>query len=180
MGRCKSLGSLKSFLSYVSQLSWAGSYFFPHPELPGAHHREWLQPEAARPQACFSFLSALRAQKLTSEHCKRWGLWHACLLIWQEISHFSIDKYNHWRAFEQKRFERADISSNPLSFWYQNIATRTSLQKFYFAHCPSLFIVSWLEFILHLVLTQFWDILKIKHGLQYKTFKNYNNSFIVP
>ena len=71
MEKYKSLGLLKSFLSYVSQLSWAGSYFFPHPELPGAHHREWLQPEAARPQACFSFLSALRAQKLTSEHCKR-------------------------------------------------------------------------------------------------------------
>ena len=32
MGRCKSLGSLKSFLSYASQLSWA-QYIFSHPEL---------------------------------------------------------------------------------------------------------------------------------------------------
>ena len=166
-------------ISFIRISAILGGIFFSHPELPGAHHRAWLQPEAARPQACF-FLSALRAQKLTSEHCKRWGLWHACLLIWQEISHFSIDKYNHWRTFEQKRFEKANISSNPLSFWYQHLATRTSLQKFYFAHCPSLFIVSWLELVLHLVLTQFWDFLKIKHGLQYETFKNYNNSLIVP
>ena len=34
VGKCKSLGSLKSSLSYVYQLSWAGSSVFLHPELP--------------------------------------------------------------------------------------------------------------------------------------------------
>ena len=34
MGRCKSLGLLKSFLSYVPHLSGASILCFPHPELP--------------------------------------------------------------------------------------------------------------------------------------------------
>ena len=34
MGRFKRLGSLKSFLSYVSQLSWAGILYFSNPEFP--------------------------------------------------------------------------------------------------------------------------------------------------
>ena len=33
LGRCKSLASLKSFFSYVSQLSWSSSLSFSHPEL---------------------------------------------------------------------------------------------------------------------------------------------------
>ena len=44
MGRCKSLGSLKLFLSYVSQLSGARILVFSHPELLSAHCREWLKP----------------------------------------------------------------------------------------------------------------------------------------
>ena len=178
-GETQESGLMKSFFSYVSQLSWAWSYLFFTSRAPlGLTIGSGCSLLAAWLQAFFSFLSALRAHELTSEGCKCWWLWHACLLIRQEISHFSIDKYNCWMTFEQKRLEKANISSNPLSFWYQNIATRTSLQKFYFAHYPSLFLVFWLEFTLHL--KQFWDILKIKHGVQYKTFKNCNNSLIVP
>jgi len=64
MGRCKSLGLLKSFLSYASQLSGASIlFFFCIPRLLGAHSREWLQL-AAKSQASF-FLGPLWAQKLT-------------------------------------------------------------------------------------------------------------------
>ena len=44
---------------------------------------------AARSQVLFSFLSALRAHQLTLEGCSHWWLWHPCLLIWQEMFHFS-------------------------------------------------------------------------------------------
>ena len=43
---------------------------------------------AARWQVFFSFPSSLRAQ-LTLEGCNWWWLWYPCLLIWQEIFHFS-------------------------------------------------------------------------------------------
>ena len=49
MGRCKSLGSLKSFLCYAPQLSGAS----------------------------FHILSFLRAHWLTLEGCNRWWLWHS-------------------------------------------------------------------------------------------------------
>ena len=39
------LGSLKSFLSDASQLSWASTLVSSRPELPGAHRREWLQAD---------------------------------------------------------------------------------------------------------------------------------------
>ena len=42
MGRCKSLGSLKSFLSYASQLSGASILCFHIPNFLRAHHGEWL------------------------------------------------------------------------------------------------------------------------------------------
>ena len=44
-GRCKSLGSLKSFLSYASQLPGASILCFLDPEFLSAHQREWLHPE---------------------------------------------------------------------------------------------------------------------------------------
>ena len=44
---------------------------------------------AARSQVSFSFLSALRAHQLTLEDCSHWWLWHPCLLMWQEMFHFS-------------------------------------------------------------------------------------------
>ena len=66
MGRYKSLGSVKSFLSYESQPSGASVLCFSHPELLGAHRREWLQPSGSHiTQIFLSFLGALRAQKFT-------------------------------------------------------------------------------------------------------------------
>ena len=66
MGRCKSLGSLKSFLTYAPQLSWASTLHFSHPLLP------WDSPQwvaavlmAARSQVFFSFLNALGVRELT-------------------------------------------------------------------------------------------------------------------
>ena len=47
MGRCKSLGSLKSFLSYESQLSGTSILWFSHHELPWAQYREWLQSDGS-------------------------------------------------------------------------------------------------------------------------------------
>ena len=63
MGRCKSLGSLKSlpFLSYASQLSGNSILCFSYPEFLRAHHRKWLQPNGCWLQGFFSFLSVLRA-----------------------------------------------------------------------------------------------------------------------
>ena len=37
----------------------------------------------------FSFLSFLRAHRLTLKGCNHWWRWHLCCLIWQEIFHFS-------------------------------------------------------------------------------------------
>lgn len=62
-GRCRSLGSLKSFLSYASQPSGARILCFSHPEILRAHRREWLQPVGARLQLFFSSLGAPRAQE---------------------------------------------------------------------------------------------------------------------
>ena len=83
MGRCKSLGSLKSFPSYASQLSGASILCFSHPELTLESSCNLM---AVSWQVFFSFLSALW---LTLEGWNRWWLWHLCLLIRQEIFHFS-------------------------------------------------------------------------------------------
>ena len=48
MGRCKSLGSLKSFLSCASQLPGASVLCLLDPEFLSAHQREWLQPEGCQ------------------------------------------------------------------------------------------------------------------------------------
>ena len=64
MGRCKSLGSLKSFLSYASQLSGDSILCFPHLEFLSAHHREWLQPGDWQIVPVSSFQGALRAQEI--------------------------------------------------------------------------------------------------------------------
>ena len=45
MRRCKSLGSLKAFLSYPSQLSGASILCFHILNSPGTHCREWLQSD---------------------------------------------------------------------------------------------------------------------------------------
>ena len=62
---------------HIHRLSGASIMF-----LLGAHHREWLRPESCRMEVSFSFLVALEGWNLG------W-LWHSCLLIWQEILHFS-------------------------------------------------------------------------------------------
>ena len=87
MGRCKRLGSLKSFLWYAPQLSGASFLCFSHPESllsSGLTIGIGCSLKAARWQV-FSFLSSLRAQWLTLEDCYHCWLWHPCLLIWQEI-----------------------------------------------------------------------------------------------
>ena len=63
--RCKSLGSLKSFLSYASQLSGASVLSISHSEILSAHLRAWLQPEGCLISQVFSFLNAHRAQIFT-------------------------------------------------------------------------------------------------------------------
>ena len=85
VGRCKSLDSLKSFLSCASQQVGASFLCFTHSEFPWG-----CNLMAAGSQVFLPFLSALRAQKLTLEGCKRWWLPSPCLLIWQEILLFSI------------------------------------------------------------------------------------------
>ena len=47
-GKCKSLGSLKPFLSCASQLPGASIVCFLDPEFLSAHQREWLQPEGCQ------------------------------------------------------------------------------------------------------------------------------------
>ena len=79
MGRCKSLGSLKSFPSYASQQPGASILHFPS-ELT---HREQLLDC----RYCSSWvLLGLRNSHLEGRN-HGW-LWHPCLLIWQEILHF--------------------------------------------------------------------------------------------
>ena len=65
IGRCKSLGSRKPFLSYASQLSGASVLSISHSEILSAHLRAWLQPEGCLISQVFSFLNAHRAQIFT-------------------------------------------------------------------------------------------------------------------
>ena len=61
----------------------------------GAQHRDGWNLMAARWWVFFSFLSFLRVHQLTLDGYNHrwlwhpWWLWHPCLLIWQEILHFS-------------------------------------------------------------------------------------------
>ena len=78
IGRCKTLDLLKSFPSYDSQLSGASLTW------------EWLM--AARWQAFFFLGSGILLLGLRNSHLKGqnpWWLWHTCLLIQQEILHFT-------------------------------------------------------------------------------------------
>ena len=66
MGKCKSLGSLKPFLSCASQLSCGQNPVFFTSRVPlGLNTRSGCNLMAVRSQVFFSFLSALR---LTSSH----------------------------------------------------------------------------------------------------------------
>ena len=90
MGRCKSLGPLKSFLSHASQLSgvsilcfftcWVSSVLTigsgATSRLPYCKHCSSQVP------------SEFRNSHLEGWNC--WWLWQPCLLIWQEILHLSL------------------------------------------------------------------------------------------
>ena len=59
-------GLAELFPPHASQLSGASIPRVSHPEFRGAHQREWLQPYGCQTkQVLFSFLNALRAQKIT-------------------------------------------------------------------------------------------------------------------
>ena len=67
MGRCKSLGSLKSFLWYAPQLSGASILCFHTLSFLRAHRcREWLQSDGSQMAGILSFLSSLRDHQITS------------------------------------------------------------------------------------------------------------------
>ena len=82
LGRCKNLGPLKSFISYASQLLGPVPCAFSHPEFFRAPCREWLQPDGWQITGILLLPECL-------EGWNHWWLWHPCLLIWQEIFHFS-------------------------------------------------------------------------------------------
>ena len=66
MGRCKSLGSLKPFLSYASQPSGVSILCVSHsPQIPVLTIGSSCSLMATRQQVLFSFLAALQAQKFT-------------------------------------------------------------------------------------------------------------------
>ena len=77
MGRCKSLGSLKSFPWSAPLLSGAGVLCFHILSFLGAHPREWLQSDGCWMAGVLSFLSSLRAHQLpVSGGYNCWWLWH--------------------------------------------------------------------------------------------------------
>ena len=88
MGRCKSLGSLKSFLWYAPQLSGASILCFHFLSFLRAHHREWLQ-SCQLLDGRYSFqpwvssgLTGSSWRVAVVDECDT-----LCLLTWQEIFH---------------------------------------------------------------------------------------------
>ena len=79
MGRCKSLGSQKSFLWCAPQLSGASILWLHMLSFLGAHHREWQQSDSCWWKVCFSFRSFLRAHRLTLEGCSCWETVTSCV-----------------------------------------------------------------------------------------------------
>ena len=95
MGRCKSLGSLKSFLWYAPELSGPVSCFH-------ILSFSWLTKGSdcslmATRWQIFLFLNSLSTHQLTLEDCNGWWLWHPCLLIQKELLHSS--KYNKKKLY---------------------------------------------------------------------------------
>ena len=85
IGRCKSLGSLKSFLSYASKLSGANLLCVSHPESLRAFLRDGLQPHGY------------------------WLPWHSSLLIWEEIFQFLVRELRFHKPqnmAKKKRYKR--------------------------------------------------------------------------
>ena len=86
MGRCKSLGSLKSFLCYAPQLSGASILCFLILSPLRVHRCGWVQQLTARWQAFFvSSLSSLRGHHQAAVMCWLDGCNILCWLIWQAI-----------------------------------------------------------------------------------------------
>ena len=95
MGRCKSPGSVKSLLSYASQLSGASmcvSHILNSSVVTSGSGCSLMVPDCRYP----SFLSAPRAQKCTLRGLNHWWLWHTSLLTWREysISHHQLNYTN--------------------------------------------------------------------------------------
>ena len=86
MGKCKSPDSLKSFLSYASQLSGPVSFVFQSgASFPqGSLWAVAVSRMAARSQVFV--LCSFGAHRVRLEGCNCW--WHPCLLTWQKIFHF--------------------------------------------------------------------------------------------
>ena len=82
MGRCKSLGSLKSFL-YLGPMSCA-FHTLSSSGLPVGNG--YIQADGCHVTQVFSFLDAL-------EGWNPWRRWHPCSLRWQEILCFSVLKH---------------------------------------------------------------------------------------
>ena len=97
MGRCKSPGSLKSFVSHVSQLP--GASILSSSVLTLGSSCSLI---AAQWQILFSFLGPPRAQKLEGWNC--YWLCHPCLLIKQEILHYFISQLTQVTHKPQKNF----------------------------------------------------------------------------
>ena len=111
MGRCKSLGSLKSFFPCIS---WGHApCTFSHPEFPWAHLREWLQSDSCQTRGIF----------LLSEHPGNWWLYHLGLLIWQETLHSS------WPVVPVKCNLRNlnECSQKSRNNWFAHVLIITSL-----------------------------------------------------
>ena len=91
MGRCKSLGSLKSFLSYASLLSEATilTFSLPNPSSQAPQSSPWVVADG-----CWIADIFLPGCPLGSEVHIRWaGITDdgdPDLLIWQEILHFLV------------------------------------------------------------------------------------------
>ena len=86
-----SLDSLKSSLSYASSHQTWGPcpVFFTSWASLGLFVGRGCSLMTVRWQVSLSFLCSLRVHRLTLEGCNCWWLWHPCLLIRQEIFHFS-------------------------------------------------------------------------------------------
>lgn len=66
----------------------------------GQHPASWFFTDAGL-QALFSLLGALRHQASHLEALNNWWLWHACLLMWQEIviqPQGVFENISNWRA----------------------------------------------------------------------------------
>ena len=76
------------FHIYLSYLGPVSNAFHTHtPQLLSAHHGEWLRLLDSR-YCSFWVACRLRNSHLEGWNC--WWLWHTCLLIWQEIFHFTL------------------------------------------------------------------------------------------